>query len=203
MLTKLRDDMEGQLARFHTYSGVAVVEFLKIVECYLKNFVMKQDYVVMAQEEGACIGYGVAPFLAELYFNTVDKKGKALMNEIKPGILFIARYVDNIFVCFTEKESLIGVSRNLFQISPYLNFIFEEPEDGELHYLDLIILTEPGLRSMICKRSPKSVMPAESFHPKTVKGGKSVKLIEMRLANLCHCKHSNQQRNDENRFPRS
>lgn len=119
---------------------------------------------------GICIGSAVASFLPESYLNTLDQEGTALMNGYNLCTLLTARYVDDILVFSAEEGSLTEVRRNLFQTSPDLTFTFEETEGGELqYYLDFILSTEPGLRWRAGKRSLKSILPAVSSHPKTVK----------------------------------
>lgn len=66
-----------------------------------------------------------------------------------------------------------------------LVFTFEEPEVGALYYLDLCLMVSRGLCWPNRKESPKSVLPASSIHPRSVKRGVVTSLVSNALRRSC------------------
>ncbi|CAN7939726.1 unnamed protein product [Ixodes hexagonus] len=62
LLVRVRQFLENNLVRFQAQSGIAVADFLKILELYLQATVVRHDERVFIQKRGKSIGSGVAQF---------------------------------------------------------------------------------------------------------------------------------------------
>lgn len=92
---------------------------------------------LVRQSDGVCIGSKIAPFLSEVYLNTLDCVGTKLLEKGKDN-LYIGRYVDDIFICATHEELWVETRSFLANSCTELTITPERPVDGELAFPDLV-----------------------------------------------------------------
>ncbi|KAM7307393.1 Reverse transcriptase (RNA-dependent DNA polymerase) [Ixodes scapularis] len=102
-MNAVKEVLELNLVKFQSGSGVTVESFLTVLDLYLKSTVLEYNNRKYIQKEGVCIGSSVAPLLAEIYLNSLDRVLFDKMIELSPNVGFIRRYVDDIFVCTFEE----------------------------------------------------------------------------------------------------
>uniref|UniRef100_A0A147BDN4 Putative reverse transcriptase n=1 Tax=Ixodes ricinus TaxID=34613 RepID=A0A147BDN4_IXORI len=185
LMQRVREALELNLVKFQSGSGISVESFLTILEFYLKSTVVDYEGRKYIQKEGVCIGSSVAPILAEVYLNSLDRAVHDNLQELSPGTAIVRRYVDDILICtFTESlaETIEGVIRST---APEFKFTVEKPEDDVLQFLDLRIHVNRGLCWEYGKENSKPVLPRMSCHSKTVKAGIVKSLVRNALERSC------------------
>lgn len=125
---------------------------------YLQSTVLGFDSCLYIQKARVCIGSLVAPFLAEIYLNTLDGGIIQSLKCISSGTILVKTYMDNVLNRSTS-ESALEVARN-FIVANFrdLRFTEERPLDCNLQYLDLCLSTK-----RVCAGLTKSCPPNHSF----------------------------------------
>lgn len=104
------------------------------------------DYTVhKTQKEGACIGSGVAPTLAEVSLYVLDCKASDLVIEKEKHNLLVGRYVDDIAIYSVQQEDALSLKDALVESCPELSFMVELLVNGAIQFLDFRLSLNEGL----------------------------------------------------------
>ncbi|XP_040071196.1 uncharacterized protein LOC115320437 [Ixodes scapularis] len=185
LMQRVREALELNLVKFQAGSGISVESFLTILEVYLKSTVIEYEGRKYVQKDGVCIGSSVAPILAEVYLNSLDRVVHNRLKEKSPGMALVRRYVDDIIICTVTNDLTGSLEREIRSAAPELKFTTEKPERGVLEFLDLRIHVNQGVCWEYGKESSKPVLPRISCHSKTVKAGVVKSLVRNALDRSC------------------
>ncbi|XP_023228566.1 uncharacterized protein LOC111628940 [Centruroides sculpturatus] len=115
---------------------------LDIVSMYpsIKKETIIHVYVINGryyrQRDGISIGSVIGPKLAEIVMINIDK----ILSRLG-GIVFLARYVDDIFIIYNSKiTSSEKILKKANEINEYIKFTYENEIFDKLNYLDITIV---------------------------------------------------------------
>ncbi|CAN7990421.1 unnamed protein product [Ixodes hexagonus] len=185
LLVRVRQFLENNLVRFQAQSGIAVADFLKILELYLQATVVRHDERVFIQKRGISIGSAVAPVLSEIYLSFLDLKLHDLIRNCSPSVVLVRRYVDDLLFCSTDASLTAALEKAACDSSPELKFSVDRPESGSLQFLDLQLKHPSSLCWEYGKPTLKPLPPFHSCHSKHVKAGIVRNLINSTLKKSC------------------
>lgn len=75
LLANLRHFLEYNLVGFQLRARIAIDGFLHMLEKYLSRSAVELGDTFVMHSGGVCIRYKMAPFLSEVYLNTLDCVG--------------------------------------------------------------------------------------------------------------------------------
>jgi len=101
-----------------------------LLELACKNILFSFDDDLYEQFDGMCMGSNLGPTMAAYTMHMVELK-----YTIKP--LFYARYVDDIFAIFHNKEESDTFFEHIQNIHKNIQFTREDEQDGKLTFLDV------------------------------------------------------------------
>ena len=95
------------------------------------------------QKSGLAMGNNLAPMLAIIYMNDLDK----LIIESCEGSLFLRRLIDDIFIAWTSNsitsDSLLSIANKL---NDAIKFTIQLPVQNNLPYLDTLVSFNPTIK---------------------------------------------------------
>ncbi|CAN8033172.1 unnamed protein product, partial [Ixodes persulcatus] len=103
LFNRFRNMLELDLVGFQSRAGIAIEDFLFLLQKYLTCNVLKQEETLMTQKDGICIGSKIAPILSEVYLNVLDCVGAAIMEQKGKDNVYTTRYVDDILICTKDE----------------------------------------------------------------------------------------------------
>ncbi|CAN8014869.1 unnamed protein product [Ixodes persulcatus] len=185
----------GELG-FRNSSGLAMDDFLEMLQFYLNSMVVGWNNSYFLQKQGVCIGSCVAPILSDVYLSGVDRAVACTLGASTVKRVF--RYVDDFLVLYegAEEDDTRCLVLDAFEkCGGGLRFTCEEPKEGALQFLDLTMY--PGdntilsrlYRVAICwsfrPRSKKAILDFKSSHSKVVKRSIAVSCLGSALKKSC------------------
>lgn len=186
VLSRVRDFLEQRLVRFQSSAGIAVSDFLRILELYLQSTAIYIDGDLYIQKTGICIGSSIAPMLSEIYLRTIDDAVVSFVSAFRSPFVLVKRFVDDLLLLSCDDKGFINECHNeIVAAAPELVFTVEHPTDNCLQYLDLRILFNEGLCWSYGKVKPKPVLSASSCHSKSVKSGVVSGLLSNAVKKSC------------------
>ncbi|CAN7988012.1 unnamed protein product [Ixodes hexagonus] len=147
-------ETNGELG-FRNSSGVALEDFLDMLQFYLNSMVVGWNNSLFLQKQGVCIGSCVAPILSDIYLSGVDRAVESALGA--SAVKRVFRYVDDVLVLYEgaeEDETRSFVLASFEKCGEGLRFTCEEPNEGALQFLDLTMYL--GDKTMCWTFSPRS-----------------------------------------------
>lgn len=71
-MNRAQDFVTDNLVRFQSHAGLAIIDFIQLLDLYLQSTVTCIGDVLYTQRDGVFIGSTIAAVLAEIYLNTLD-----------------------------------------------------------------------------------------------------------------------------------
>lgn len=185
LLSRVQDFLLEDLVRFQSHSGLAISDFMRLLDLYLQSTVTCIDDVLFTQRDGVFIGSSIAPILSEIYLNVLDSAVSGFLNQCGEGLVLVSRFVDDIIIVSRDMGMFEAAQRVVKGSSPELVFTSEQPSKGRLQFLDLQLHVEQGLCWEYGKMKCKPILHAKSCHSKLVKAGVVGSLIQSSLKKSC------------------
>ena len=140
--------------------------------CTLVNLVLKQNffqfnYKFFSQSSGLAMGSALSPLLADIFMSHLETKIQD--NPLFSHILFIRRYVDDIFAVFDgDRLNLTNFINFLNSLHPSIKFTHEIEINNSLPFLDLSLTRSNNKIKFSIYHKPTSTdstIPFYSNHP--------------------------------------
>ncbi|EYC09420.1 hypothetical protein Y032_0060g3105 [Ancylostoma ceylanicum] len=147
--------------------GFAISDIEVLLEATLACNVFRFDNNFYAQRRGLAMGIRIAPLLAIIYLDHIEKA--SLTN----GILLYKRYIDDVFAIGSSSSELAATLANLNAKDENIKFTVEEPDrDGFLPFLNVKVRIRDGTTEIrwYKKQSSKNIiLHSRSAHPTYMK----------------------------------
>ncbi|CAN7942713.1 unnamed protein product [Ixodes hexagonus] len=184
-------ETNGELG-FRNSSGVALEDFLEMLQFYLNSMVVGWNNSLFLQKQGVCIGSCVAPILSDIYLSGVDRAVESALGASAVKRAF--RYVDDFLVLYEgaeEDDTRSFVLASFEKCGGGLRFTCEEPNEGALQFLDLTMyLGDKTICWTFSPRSRKAILDFRSSHSKVVKRAIAMSCLGSALKKSCAHKMS-------------
>ena len=181
--------VEERLANDQTIGDRTSLPVSKLVE--LTNLCLRSTYFqpgdnFYEQTDGAAMGSPLSPVIANLYLESLEASA-ILSAPLKPRVW--VRYVDDTFVVWPHGlDNLSVFHSHLDQQHPSIKFTVEQEQDGQLPFLDVLVMKVEGRLVTSVYRKPthtERYIPFHSHHhPRTVTG--VMRCMRDRAVHVCH-----------------
>jgi hypothetical protein len=136
----------------------------RLVDIVLEQRWLKYDDLLLLLTEGLFIGNSLSSILAEVFMGHMERKMEG--KEWFPRLWM--RYVDNVLAIVKKGTTEFTLEKLNEQRAGVIKFTVEEEKEGQLPFLDLLLIREGNKIALDIFRKPTDAplcIPNESHHP--------------------------------------